>query len=340
MKKIVITSVLNRNGQNAGSKAKNDDRNILVNNGFVPLDIVVPEDRVRKLLFSKIDIPKLIKENNADEYIIQYPLYSMIVIRSVIESIKANNKNSKIILLIHDVEALRQRKGDQAYTNKEVQIFNEVDGIIVHNLSMKKYLKATGVHVQMIEQNLFDYLNDAPIKVKKEYNREICFAGNLSKAEFLNKLRFNKIRLNVYGAPKSKKIYKEGIFYKGSFDPDELPRYLEGDFGLVWDGDSCKTNTGIFGEYTRFNSPHKASLYLSTGIPVIVWDEAGIAPFIQENRLGIVVGRIDNLDEVLTKISHEEYQAIQLNVQNYAKKIRKGKNLLDSLRKMENRLFS
>lgn len=335
MKKTVITSLLSQNGQNAGSKAKNDDRKILADNGFVSLDIVMPENRVKKLLFSKNDIPIIIRRNNADEYVIQYPLYSMIVIKSVIESIKTVNRNSKIILLIHDVEALRQRKGDQAYANKEIQIFNEVDGIIVHNSSMKKYLENKGVHVPMVEQNLFDYLNSAPIKENKKYNKEICFAGNLSKAKFLNKLRFNQVRLNVYGAPKPSKIYKEGIFYKGSFDPDELPNYLEGDFGLVWDGDSSKTNTGVFGEYTRFNSPHKTSLYLSTGIPVIVWNEAGIAQFIRENNLGIIVDRIDNLDKILAQLSQKEYEDIKKNVQSYAQRIRKGKNLLETIDTLE-----
>ena len=339
MKKIVITSVLSRNGQNAGSKAKNDDRNILVNSGFTPLDIVVPANRIKKLLFSKNDIPKIIGKNNACEYIIQYPLYSMIVIKNVIKNIRLTNENSKIILLIHDVEALRQRRGDKAFATKEVQIFNKADGIIVHNLSMKNYLKDAGVRVPMVEQNLFDYLNDVSIKEDKSYNKEVCFAGHLSKAGFLNKLRFNKVHLNVYGTPQPSKIYKEGVFYKGAFDPDELPKYLEGNFGLVWDGDSSKTNTGVFGEYTRFNSPHKTSLYLSTGIPVIVWDEAGIAPFIHENKLGIVVDRIDNLDKTLSKISPKEYRSIKNSVRNYAQKIRKGENLLNAVNKIE-MLFS
>ena len=56
----------------------------------------------------------------------------------------------------------------------------------------------------------------------------------------------------------------------GSFLPDELPSALEGSFGLVWDGDSSKTCSGVFGEYLRYNNSHKASLYLASGFPIIV----------------------------------------------------------------------
>ena len=42
--------------------------------------------------------------------------------------------------------------------------------------------------------------------------------------------------------------------YFGSFLPDELPVALEGGFGLVWDGDSAETCSGVFGEYLRFTT--------------------------------------------------------------------------------------
>lgn len=339
MKRIVVTSVLKQNSGNAGSKAKNDDRNILVRDGFDPLDFTVPKNKVKKIAFSKYSVQKIIKNNVADEYILQYPMYSMIIIKNIIRNIRRVNRSAKIVILIHDIEALRQRKDDQSYANKEIQILNKANAIIVHNTSMKNYLQNSGVRVPMVEQNLFDYLNDVPIRDKGScslHPRNICFAGNLKKADFLNKLSFNRLRLNVYGTPRPSKIYKEGIFYRGSFNPDELPQYLEGDFGLVWDGSSTRTNTGIFGEYTRFNSPHKTSLYLSTGIPVIVWSEAAIASFIQTNKLGIVVDRIDNLDDILTSVSLEEYKEIKNNVYNYSHRIRSGKNLLEAIKNIEN----
>ena len=39
------------------------------------------------------------------------------------------------------------------------------------------------------------------------------------------------------------------IKYHGSYPSDELPWHLKGAYGLVWDGDTAKTCSGIFGDY-------------------------------------------------------------------------------------------
>lgn len=66
-----------------------------------------------------------------------------------------------------------------------------------------------------------------------------------------------------------------------------------------------------------------------------MYGQAGIAPFIKENKLGIVVDQIDNLDEILTRLTLDEYESIKNNVQIYSQRIRKGNNLLDALGKVE-----
>ena len=114
---------------------------------------------------------------------------------------------------------------------------------------------------------------------------------------------------------------------------------MEGDFGLIWDGSELKTNGGVYGEYTKFNSPHKASLYLSSGIPVIVWDKAGIAPFIRKNNLGITVESIEKLDDILGEISSSDYMEMKTNAENYALRIRKGKNVITAVKDCEKLLF-
>ena len=338
MRKIVVTSVIEQNKGNAGSKAKNDDRKILISDGFVPMDIVVPQSRIKKLLFAELKLKNKIKTNVADEYIIQYPLYSMLIIQKMVSAIRKCHKNAKIIILIHDVESLRLRKGDFKYSQKERKLFNEVDALIVHNDAMSNYLRNLGIQTPMASQGVFDYMNNQEIIKNDNYEKKVCFAGNLEKAAFLKNLELVSSRCNVYGLPKPQEKYKNGVVYKGAFPADELPKYLDGDFGLIWDGLSLDTNDGVFGEYTKYNSPHKTSLYLSCGIPVIVWKEAGIARFIQKNNLGLIVENIDNLDEVLNKISDSEYKQMKKNAENYAYKIRKGENVLRALNECENLL--
>lgn len=335
MKKIVITSILDKNQKDAGPKAKNDDRKILIDNGFNPLDIVVPQSKLKKIIFAELELGNKVKENKADEYVIQYPLYSMLVIKKLVSAIRKYSKNAKVIILIHDVESLRLRRGDLGYKKKEKEVFNSADVLIVHNKSMSKYLKELNVSVPMVTQGIFDYINNHNLMDIKEYRKKICFAGNLMKSTFLNKLELQGSSCNVYGMPKPQKEYKNGVFYKGAFPAETLPEHLDGDLGLVWDGSSLSTNDGVYGEYTKYNSPHKASLYLSCGIPVIVWDEAGIASFIRKNNLGIIVKSIENLDGILEEIDNSDYMKMKENAQEYASKIRKGENIISAVSKCE-----
>ncbi|UXZ08780.1 hypothetical protein F1B95_08005 [Clostridium perfringens] len=64
------------------------------------------------------------------------------------------------------------------------------------------------------------------------------------------------------------------MIYKKSLSPKEIVEKIEGDFGLIWDGTSINICDGSFGEYTKFNTPHKLSMYIASEIPVIVWKEA------------------------------------------------------------------
>ena len=110
-------------------------------------------------------------------------------------------------------------------------------------------------------------------------------AGNLRrhKAEYVYRLPDSQ-KFNLYGVGYEKQN-KNNICYHGSFDPDELPFVLEGSFGLVWDGDSAETCSGVYGQYLKVNNPHKCSLYLATGLPVIVWKESTVARIVKKQSL-------------------------------------------------------
>lgn len=110
------------------------------------------------------------------------------------------------------------------------------------------------------------------------------------------------------------------VLILGAFAPEELPAHIKGEFGLVWDGNSLNDSTG----YMRFNNPHKMSLYLASGLPVIVWDKAATAEYVENNRVGITIGSLTDLNSRLDNISKDEYVIYQQNAMNIAKKLREG----------------
>lgn len=332
VKKYVITSTKDSKTFDAGSKAKNDDRLILVKNGYIPLDISNSSSRIKKLFQGIWKIKQMIKEHPADQYVIQYPLYSIFIIENVIKNIRHYTPNAKVVLLIHDIEALRLRVNDKKYMEKEMAVFNSVNSIIVHTIKMKEKLVQMGVTTKMVVQGLFDYLNPQEMFKNERKTDKICYAGNLKKSEFLKKISLKKIHLEVFGTPQPTFPLKNNVEYRGAYSSNKLPKYLNADYGLVWDGTSLDSSKGVFGDYTKYNSPHKASLYISSGLPIIVWKGAGIASIVKENNLGIVVDNISDLDRITSNVNFEEYLLMKKAVVNYGKRIREGKNLLKALK--------
>lgn len=98
------------------------------------------------------------------------------------------------------------------------------------------------------------------------------------------------------------------------------------------------TRDGLFGNYMRFNDPHKASLYLSSGIPVIIWKEAALAAFIEKNNIGLSVSDLNDMDEVLSELSPEKYQQMVMNAQLIAKKLRNGFYIHQAVQKLETKV--
>lgn len=323
-----------RHGQanTAGVKAKQDITQILTKNGYKELSFVVRDTKMAKLLMTAHDWSKTLKQvNTGDMVVLQYPMYSRFAGNVFFKAVKKLDLQITKVAIIHDIESLRLYKNDDKKIAEELNFLNQFDTLIVHNEEMKKWLLDNGIKINMISLEVFDYINNNQI-MDTSFEKPLVFAGNLKKSSFLEKFEVEK-RTELFGIEPSEK-YPDNIHYNGVKSPEELPKFLDGSFGLVWDGESLETNTGIYGEYTRYNNPHKVSLYLSSGLPVIVWSEAAIAPFIQNNNLGIVVDSINDIDEILEKITKSQYDEMKNRVEDVSKMLRTGQSILNALKKV------
>lgn len=334
MNKFLIT-VKEEDSNNAGPKATNDIITFLSekNSGYQTIDLKFNlHSKLKKIFYKYWSIPRFFKKNNFDTIVFQYPAYSEFLMVKIMDSIKKYT-DAKLYLIIHDIESLRMYQDRHDYVQHEIQWLNQADGLVVHNQHMQRWLKDKGVTGEMVNLNLFDYKNEQTLNNNTKFSRSICFAGNLKKAQFLSLLTL-KNTLNVFG-PNPQKDYNKGVNYKGQFSPDELPKYLTENFGLVWDGTSLDRCDGVFGEYMKYNSPHKVSLYLSSGIPIIIWKQAALADYITNNNLGIAIDNLENLDQVLDNISETQFSNMKQNAVNIASKLRTGQFTLSALKTLE-----
>ena len=317
----------------AGPKARMDAEAIMVDVGYK--EYYLSESRKNSVL------------NKDDIIILQFPL----LWKSLKKQIRMRflkKKNFKAYLLIHDIESLRNKrirtftdfKYSIIYYLQNKTLLERVDGIIAHNYKMKFELVKMGISAEkIVTLEIFDYLIPNFIEDKNYDKDKILLAGNfdIRKTKYARILP-EKPDFEIYGINFENNNLPNNVHYKGSFSPEELPNHLQGGFGLVWDGDSARTCSGMYGEYLKINNPHKASLYLASGFPIIVWKQSALADFVRNNNCGILVNSLFEILESLESMSEDEYQELVKYSKRIGEKIRQGYYLKTALEKCEREL--
>lgn len=359
MKKYIIFEKKEKRNT-AGAKAPSDIYRICKKLGYD--EILMPKLPPKKnKVFQKLWLlivgfsnwmKLLIKIEKNSMIVYQHPMYGNRLIKVFIPIIK-KIKKAKFVVVIHDLESLRGGISgvvERSKTTNDIAdnvLLKEFDAIICHNAHMKEYLISKGFNAKkIINLEIFDYLTEKNESKKgKGITPSIAIAGTLaiSKVAYIYKVYDNNknqnLVTNLYGMFYEEKYAHKNMIYHGSFKPDELSKELTADFGLVWDGNSANTCSGNTGDYLRYNNPHKTSLFLASGIPVIVWKQAAIADFILENKVGFVIDSLEEIEEKITNISNEEYLTFINNVEIVGSKIRNGYYIGSALQKAEKLLI-
>lgn len=320
----VMVTVTEPQENYGGPKARNDINQLAATLGYTIKNVVNPPSITKKLLFLNHFLTgktkKMFQYNDVDTIVFQYAAYCNFTTNIAIKALKKYNPHARFVLFIHDIAALRY--GFKRDLKREIKLFNQADVLIVHNSRMAKWLLQNKVNVPMVNLEIFDYLSHTTLKSKTSTDHSIVFAGNLAKSSFLTKAALHT-KFTLYG-PNPSDSYPANLTYKGQMKPDELPLHLNQRFGLVWDGDSLHECSGKMGHYQMYNDPHKVSLYLSSGIPVIIWSQAAMADFIKKHDVGLVVDDLTQLDSILASLSQTDYQRMKTNTIKLASKLRQG----------------
>jgi glycosyltransferase involved in cell wall biosynthesis len=336
MKYVVREIITDQNqGKTAILKARNDIEEIASNCGYQIVEVPLLPPEIAFSHATHISVYKNWKKNlpkmkAGDELIVQLPLRQhSLLLPVLLKGIK--NKRVKIYGLLHDLDILRLSTteycplGERIRRNlEEKKALKLCDAIIAHNKTMKEKLIEYGYDERkIVELGIFDYLSKNP-KKERIFDKSIIVAGNLNKNKsgYVYKLG-EGVNYNLYGIDYTGP-QNEFIKYFGSFSPEELPQKVDGCFGLVWDGNSIDTCSGAYGQYLRINNPHKTSFYLACGIPVIIWKDAALADFVLKNNCGITVESLQEISNILGKMSEEDYTKLKRSAEIEAEKLTQG----------------
>lgn len=353
LKRIIMNYVVIENDYNdiefsAKDKPRIDIDSILLNHGFLGLNLEIDKNRENLNIINKIkkhfDIKKQwlslfanLKEN--DVVVFQFPLRNhSLLFDDVLKQL--NKDNIHTIAIIHDLESVRNSKRTSSVKSKirllleEQKTLNHFDKIVVHNDRMKQFLNET-LHIdnnKMICLKMFDYLTKDLPNADESNDNSVIIAGNLKKekAGYVYDLP-EDVSFNLYGINYENNDNRTNAQYLGEFHPDEVAGKLKGKYGLVWDGSSSSGCQGIYGEYLKVNNPHKASLYLACGIPLVVWSESALADFVRDNKCGILIHNLYHLKGALDNISDEDYKIMKSNCNRLSRSIRNGEYIIEAI---------
>lgn len=338
----------------AGVKARDDAETILDRIGFERIAMESRNENrkngntIQKFLWHfkivKIWLKSTDKLKAGDALFVQIPVMEhSIVLDKAFKRLR--KRGVKVILLIHDLESLRFSKRKEIDFKTRIRlkfednILASADHIIVHNPKMKRIVasKLRGKN-DIVSLGLFDYIIDnynyeRAAKIIRKKDDPVIIAGTLrkNKAAYAYDLP-EDAKVNLYGVGYEGEE-TDNVKYLGAFEPEELPYELRGSFGVVWDGETAKDCIGVYGEYLKINNPHKTSLYLASGIPVIIWEKAALADIVKKYNCGITVNSLYEINEKLSAMTDEDYEKMKKNTEKMGQKLRDGFFLKNAIQK-------
>ncbi|MBD5224758.1 MAG: galactofuranosyltransferase [Bacteroidales bacterium] len=278
--------------------------------------------------------------HRGDTLFVQYPDRDYTLICRL-----AHLRGAKVVTLVHCLESLQENAGLTPF--QEVAALSQSNYIIALNEAMERWLGEHGSTVPSTSLGIWDYLSHEAREARQTANTEVprrsqpdpviakdgytvMFAGGVSRRR--NQFLYdwgtvidgykvvvfgNNFDLTQAAAPAQFRL-------RGFVPSGLMIRHPEGDFGLVWDGCSIDSCNGQMGEYLRYNNPHKASLYIRCGAPVIVWKHSGLAPFVEAEGIGFTIESLDEISARLRAMTPEEYTRMKDNVGRISARLATG----------------
>lgn len=313
-----------------GDKAKTDVENIMTSLGY--RNIGLPQRReessVKAYFITLASVMRAVTRlHRGDILVLQYPLkkyYDFVVRRAVAKGVR-------VVTLIHDLGSFRRKK---LTVEEEIKRLSYSSVVIVHSVAMRRWLTDNGLKVPMVLLGLWDYLSDSKpsVAMRDAASRsELMFAGNCSPVAngWIYKLGKEEPDVDVilYGNGFDSEAAAPNLHSLGHVESDTLIATARGQYGVAWYGDSLDGGEGALGEYLQYNSPHKISLYLRSGMPVIIWDRAGLADVVRRLGVGICVPSLRGIGKVLAEITPEQYAAMLENVNRVSEALSRGESV-------------
>ncbi len=290
-------------------------------------------------LLCMLKFKKACKDLSGEYIFVQYPT-NLGNVKLFPHFIKKVAHRNKVVFIVNNLNGLKYQSVKLSKIDKEV--LRRGFRIVSQNKLMSEYLHEE-YHLpsnRLINLDFLYYLTNSINVDSREKNNGIVYAGNLDESDiFINMYIKNKIetKLNIYGeSEKKEQLDSDNTKYCGEFPTDIVNLKLKGSFGLVWGGISIDSGEGKLGEYGKFNSPHKASLYIIARLPIITLNNSAISYLVKKYNIGFTIKSLREIPGKIEELSDEQYEKMVSNITLIANRISTGKNLTDIIQEIIN----
>lgn len=311
----------------AGAKAPDDVRAVCAGLGIRNHDVTADGMSLRSVWALGAGMLNLIgrlalRPNRV--VVVQYPLGRGL-------ELLPNFLSSPVVAFVHDLESLRKSASHQ----REYANLDRYDAVIVHSDAMADMVQSALPNKLIIVLGCFDYLTDDLHERSPSTQRpdRLYVVGNLhpDKAGYLYRLEPTKVPVNAFGPNCETGSLPSSVSWGGTLLPDRPTLPAANGFGLVWDGDSPHELRGATGRYLRYNMPHKLSLYLAAGIPVIVPQETASAEFVQLHGVGYAVRSVYEAAQRVNDCTPEGWLHLRKGVTRIRDEVVSGRHTINAV---------
>jgi hypothetical protein len=255
-----------------------------------------------------------------DIVLFPFPLYilAMNFQKESIDYLKKKT-NVKLIAFVLDLHTWLYKGDYNPKTDFLLEQLRTFNLLIVPTKKFAGRLKKEDVSTPMLSFDFLDFIYEGPLKTKswkqKVYiasGRTIALKNYQGKSEIVVIGSSSSTRKNVTVLPHRK--------------ANELPQIFDGGFGAVDLINNVTTNTNNYDwdGYSAYTSPSKLSLYLASGLPVLVRSDSAVKSLVESKGIGLVVNDLNDVDQLFEKMTEKDYQKMLKKVAQYQRAVSKG----------------
>jgi hypothetical protein len=302
-----------------GTKARNDCSKIAEQAGWTRFDTTLSGPPLARLIGLGRALARLARVDRSSVFLIQTPIHSGV----------GNNFIAylmaiffKTFTIVHDIDDLR---GGRSNASERI---NQISHSLIYSGKLSQHIKKQKNRIRFYTPlAMWDYIIPDEIDLTDCHRSgPIIFAGNLTphKVMWLYDRAIIRPALLLYGTNHdASRDTGKGDRYISSFDTNAPSFEGPVGWGLVWDGAKTGKDDDP-SDYEMINQPHKFSLYVACGIPVIVWDQSHVATLVKKYGLGICVPNLESIPDAISKVTPSDYEAARNAAIEVADQLRRG----------------